>query len=116
MCLLLAMAYERALQALADPTRRAIFERLRRGPAPVGRLARGLPVTRPAVSQHLRVLEGAGLVRAEAVGTRRIYRIEAQGLEELRRYLDGFWSEAAEAFRDEAERGATPRRRRRSHA
>ena len=109
------MAYERALQALADPTRRAIFERLRRGPAPVGRIARGLPVTRPAVSQHLRVLEGAGLVCARAVGTRRIYRIEAKGLEELQRYLEGFWGGAAAAFRDEANRGLTPRRRRRSH-
>jgi DNA-binding transcriptional ArsR family regulator len=109
------VAYERTLQALADPTRRAIFERLRRGPAPVGRLARGLPVTRPAVSQHLRVLEEAGLVRARAVGTRRIYRIEAQGLEELRRYLEGFWSAALDAFRDEADRGARPRARRKRH-
>jgi DNA-binding transcriptional ArsR family regulator len=105
------MAYEPALQALADPTRRTIFERLRRGPMPVGRIARGLPVSRPAVSQHLRVLEEAGLVRAEAEGTRRLYRIETRGLEDLRRYLERFWGDVLDAFKHEAERAAPPPRK-----
>jgi len=99
------MAYQEAIQALADPTRRLVFERLRKGPLPVGRVARGLRVTRPAVSQHLRVLERAGLVSAARDGTRRLYKIERRGLEELRRYLDRFWGDALEAFREEAERG-----------
>jgi DNA-binding transcriptional ArsR family regulator len=98
------MAYARAIQALADPTRRAVFEKLRKGPQPVGRLAAGLHVTRPAVSQHLRVLEGAGLVTARRDGTRRIYRVELEGIEELRRYLESFWTDVLEAFRTEAER------------
>lgn len=92
------MTYSDALQAIADPTRRLVFERLRRGPLPVGRLAEGIPVTRPAVSQHLRVLERAGLVRAQQEGTRRIYAIDTRGLEELRRYLDGFWDDVLQAF------------------
>lgn len=99
------MAYQEAIQALADPTRRLVFERLRGGPLPVGRVARGLRVTRPAVSQHLRVLERAGLVSAERDGTRRLYKIERRGLEELRRYLDQFWGDVLESFRVEAERG-----------
>src|SRR5512147_2385552 len=99
------MAYERAIQALADSTRREIFERLRRGPQPVGRLAAGLHVTRPAVSQHLKVLQGAGLVQARREGTRRIYSVEVRGLQELRRYLDRFWGDVLESFRVEAERG-----------
>lgn len=97
------MAYYSALEALADPTRRTIFERLRRGPASVSRLAEGLPVTRPAVSQHLRVLKGAGLVRDQKAGTRRVYSVELQGLVELRRYLDRFWDDALEAFKSELE-------------
>jgi DNA-binding transcriptional ArsR family regulator len=92
------MTYSDAIQAIADPTRRLVFERLRRGPLPVGRLAEGIPVTRPAVSQHLRVLERAGLVRAQQEGTRRIYAIDPQGLEELRRYLDSFWDDVLGAF------------------
>ena len=103
------MAYRHAIEALADPTRREIFERLRRGPLPVGRLAAGLHVTRPAVSQHLRVLDQAGLVSARQDGTRRIYRIETRGLEELRRYLERFWGDALDAFRDEANRAAVPK-------
>ena len=103
------MAYEQALLALADPTRRKVLERLRGGPQPVNRIAAGLPVSRPAVSQHLKVLEGAGLVRARQEGTRRIYSVEVQGLMELRRYLEGFWDEVLEAFRAEAERGPRPR-------
>ena len=93
----------RAIEALADPTRRAVFEKLRSGPSAVGRLSEGLHVTRPAVSQHLKVLEGAGLVRARREGARRIYSVEVQGLVELRRYLDRFWGEALETFRSEAE-------------
>lgn len=109
------MAYEQAIQALADPTRRAVFERLRRGPQAVGRLAAGLDVTRPAVSQHLKVLEGAGLVRARRDGVRRIYSVEIEGLRELRRYLDRFWDDALRSFQAEAERGALPKRKSRRH-
>jgi DNA-binding transcriptional ArsR family regulator len=97
------MAYERALQCLSDPTRRRIFERLRSGPRPVGALARGLPVSRPAVSQHLRALKDAGLVLDRPDGARRIYYIDPDGLGELRRWLDGFWDEALTAFKDEVE-------------
>jgi len=97
------MAYEEALHALGDPMRRAILERLRQGPQPVGRLAGGLPVSRPAVSQHLKVLREAGLVRERREGTRRIYGVELRGLVELRRYLDSFWGEVLEAYRVEAD-------------
>lgn len=109
------MAYEQAIQALADPTRRAVFEKLRSGPQPVGRLADGLDVTRPAVSQHLKVLEGAGLVRSRQEGTRRIYSVEIRGLEELRRYLDRFWDDVLESFRAAAESDRTPKQKRRRH-
>lgn len=98
------MAYGRALQALADPSRRQILERLSGAPSPVGRLAEGLPISRPAVSQHLRVLKAAGLVSETRAGARRVYRVEPQGLAELRDYLDGFWGDVLTAFRDEAER------------
>lgn len=97
------MAYAEALTALADPTRRAVFEALRTGPRTVGEIAAGLPVSRPAVSQHLRVLEGAALVSARQDGTRRIYRVDRAGLAILRGYLDSFWSDVLEAFRAEAE-------------
>ncbi len=97
------MAYGNALEALADPTRRRVFERLREGPSPVGRLAQGLPVSRPAVSQHLKVLKEAGLVSEEQDGTRRIYRIDPQGLGPLRAWLDQFWEIALDAFKAEAE-------------
>jgi DNA-binding transcriptional ArsR family regulator len=106
------VAYGSALQALADPTRRAVFERLRRGPRPVGELAEGLAVSRPAVSQHLKVLKGAGLVSERREGTRRIYRVEVEGLAELRRYLDQFWDDVLSAFKAEAE--AAPRGRKRA--
>jgi len=103
------MAYQESLQALADPTRRSILEELRRGPSPVGRLAEKIPVSRPAVSQHLRVLKGAGLVRERQMGTRRVYSVELHGLVELRKYLDGFWEDALQAFKAEAERtGSSP--------
>ena len=87
------------LNALADPTRRAIFERLADRPSPVGLLARGLPVTRPAVSQHLRVLKDAGLVVDRAVGTRRIYELDPDGIGALRAYLDQFWNRSLTAFK-----------------
>ena len=97
------MSYERALIALADPTRRRVFERLRDGPRSVGALARGLPVSRPAVSQHLKVLKDAGLVADQAEGTRRVYRIDPYGLGMLRAWLDQFWDEALAAFKAQAE-------------
>jgi DNA-binding transcriptional ArsR family regulator len=86
------------MDALGDPTRRAIFERLRRGPQAVGELAHGLPVSRPAVSQHLRVLKEAGLVTERRQGTRRLYRLEPRGINELRKAFDGFWDDALAAF------------------
>jgi DNA-binding transcriptional ArsR family regulator len=90
------------LDALGDPTRRSIFESLRSGPHSVGELAEGLPVSRPAVSQHLRVLKEAGLVSVVKDGTRRVYRIEPDGVARVRDYFDGFWSEALERFREAA--------------
>ena len=93
------MAYALAIQALGDPTRRSIFERLRTGPRAVGELARELPVSRPAVSQHLRVLKEAGLVTEQRNGTRRIYGVDAANVAELRDYFDGFWSDALESFK-----------------
>jgi len=98
------MAYPEALTALADPTRRRVLEQLRRGPRPVSEIAARLPVSRPAVSQHLKVLKEAGLVREERRGTRRIYEIDPEGLGPLRAWLDQFWDSALEAFRAEAEK------------
>ena len=89
--------------ALADPTRRAVLERLRQGPRPVGDIARDLPVSRPAVSQHLRVLKDAGLVTERRDGTRRLYRIDPDGLAAIRDYFDDFWNEALAAFKAAAE-------------
>jgi DNA-binding transcriptional ArsR family regulator len=90
------------LDALGDWTRRQIFEALRRGPRSVGELAGNLPVSRPAVSQHLRVLKDAGLVRDRKEGTRRIYSVDPQGLTDIRAYFDSFWDEALERFAAEA--------------
>jgi DNA-binding transcriptional ArsR family regulator len=99
------MAYANAaLAALGDPTRREIFERLANGPRSVGDLARDLPVSRPAVSQHLRQLKEAGLVTDRAKGTRRIYQIDPEGLGALRQWLDRFWDAALAAFKDEADK------------
>ncbi len=84
--------------ALGDGTRRAIVERLARGPAAVGELARDLPVSRPAVSQHLKVLKCAGLVRDRAAGTRRVYQLDRTGLEALRADLDRFWAQALAGY------------------
>jgi len=100
----LAMAYGNALAVLADPTRRQVFERLRAGPRPVNALAAGLPVSRPAVSQHLKVLKDAGLVAERSEGVRRIYSVRREGLNELREWLDSFWGDALEAFKLEAEK------------
>lgn len=105
------MTYAASLVALADPTRRAVFERLRGRPASVGQIAEGLPVSRPAVSQHLRVLKAAGLVRVEADGARRVYQADPGGLGELRTWLDRFWDESLNAFKAEVERSPQPRRR-----
>jgi DNA-binding transcriptional ArsR family regulator len=96
-------AYGDVLSALADPTRRQVFELLRRGPRPVGELAGELPVSRPAVSQHLKVLKDAGLVREQRNGTRRLYAPNGDGLAALRDYLDGYWDEALAAFKQAAE-------------
>jgi DNA-binding transcriptional ArsR family regulator len=90
------------LDALGDATRRQIFESLKTGPRSVGELADGLPVSRPAVSQHLRVLKEAGLVSDRKEGTRRLYRIEPGALAGLREYFDSFWDEALARFADEA--------------
>jgi DNA-binding transcriptional ArsR family regulator len=95
---------DRVFSALNDPTRRAVFERLRHGPRPVGEIARGLPVSRPAVSQHLKVLKEAGLVDDRAEGTRRIYQIDPKGLGAMRAWLDQFWEAALDAFAAEVER------------
>ncbi len=92
-----------AVEALAVPTRRMILERLRRGGLPVGELARGLAVTRPAVSQHLQVLKAAGLVREQRVGTRHVYSIDPSGLATLRAYVESFWHDALAELKAAAE-------------
>jgi DNA-binding transcriptional ArsR family regulator len=94
--------------ALGDPTRRLIFERLARRPLSVGKLAAGLDVTRPAVSQHLKVLKEAGLVTDEKDGTRRVYRVDPRGVEAMRSYLDRFWDRAMAAFKAAAEEEKEP--------
>ena len=94
------------LDALGDPTRRAVLEQLRQRPMAVGELAAELPVSRPAVSQHLRVLKSAGLVADRAEGTRRIYRVDPSGLVAVRAYLEGFWTEALASFKRVAQDAA----------
>jgi DNA-binding transcriptional ArsR family regulator len=88
-----------AMSALGDPTRRAIFERLARGPLSVGSIAADLPVSRPAVSQHLRVLKQAGLVSDRPIANRRLYSIDPRGVEGLRTYFDQFWNHALHTFK-----------------
>src|SRR5271170_2068394 len=101
------MAYgNAAFAALSDPTRRLVLERLAAGPRPVGEIAAGLPVSRPAVSQHLKVLKAAGLVSDRQDGARRIYAIDPRGLGAMRAWLDQFWDTALLAFKAEAERVA----------
>jgi DNA-binding transcriptional ArsR family regulator len=89
-----------SLAALSDPTRRAIFERVAERPQAVGELAAGLPVSRPAVSQHLKVLKGAGLVADTPDGARRVYRVDPTGIGALRTYLDQFWNRSLAAYKD----------------
>jgi DNA-binding transcriptional ArsR family regulator len=101
-----ATAAIEALGALGDPTRRAIFERLAARPFAVGELAAGLPVSRPAVSQHLRVLKEAGLVSETPEGTRRIYRLDPRGIAAIRDWLDAHWVSALDAFKDFADEHA----------
>jgi len=115
------ITYQDGLAALGDPTRRAIFELLAEGPTPVGQLAALLPVSRPAVSQHLKVLKDAGLVRDQAVGTRRLYRIDPDGIAAVRAYLDRFWDRALADFKTYAEQptgsaAATPTTRKRARS
>lgn len=98
------MAYEESFIALADPTRRKVFETVAAHPGPVGQIAQHLPVSRPAVSQHLKVLSDAGLVKSEAQGNRRIYAIRQEGLRDLRNYLDKFWTDVLHSFAEEANR------------
>ena len=98
------MAYGQILTALADPTRRALLEGLRAGPMPVARLAARHPVSRPAVSQHLKVLQEAGLVAVEPRGAARLYRARPRGLAPLRAYLDEVWGDVLQAFAEEVSR------------
>lgn len=105
------MTYPEVLAALADPTRRSILEMLHGGPAAVGEIAARLPVSRAAVSQHLKVLKDASLVTETAMGTRRIYRAEPEGLAELRRYLESFWGDILAAYTSTAPEEPSPVRR-----
>jgi len=102
---------ERAFDALGDPTRRIVLKRLRNGARSVGEIAHGMDVSRPAVSQHLKVLKTAGLVVIRAEGTRRLYGIDTRGIETLRSWLDGFWGETLVAFKKAAEREAAKERK-----
>ena len=95
------------MDALGDPTRRAILERLLQGPMPVGELARQFPVSRPAISQHLRVLKQAHLVVDRPAGNRRLYAVDPTGIDALRAYFDRFWTQALAAFKRAAEERAT---------
>jgi DNA-binding transcriptional ArsR family regulator len=97
------MGYQTTLEVLADPTRQALVERLRAGPLPVGKLAAGLPVSRPAVSKHLRLMKDAGVVRVTEEGTRNFYELDLRTLDEVRRYLDGFWDTSLRRLRKAAE-------------
>jgi DNA-binding transcriptional ArsR family regulator len=102
---------ERALDALGDPTRRLVFKRLRNRSRSVREIAEGMEVSRPAVSQHLKVLKAAGLVVVRPEGTRRLYGVDTRGIEALRDWLDGFWDEALVAFKRAAERDAAKGRK-----
>src|SRR5438876_5311097 len=100
------------MDALGDPTRRAILERLVNGPLPVGELARNFPMSRPAISQHLRVLKQAHLVVDRPVGNRRLYAVDPAGVEALRTYFDRFWTQALAAFKRAVEERAPKEERR----
>jgi DNA-binding transcriptional ArsR family regulator len=106
------MTYEdRVLDALGDPTRRRVFKSLRRGARSVGEIAEGMDVSRPAVSQHLKVLKIARLVTDRAEGTRRLYTVDTRGIKALRNWLEGFWDETLVLFKEAAEREATKERK-----
>ena len=105
------MAYDKTFAALADPSRRAVLQRLKAGPAAVVDIARHMPVSRPAVSQHLKALKDAGLVADRADGARRIYFIDPKGLAAVRRWLDEFWDEALAAYQREVEVRTKPERK-----
>src|SRR5919106_6233293 len=98
------MSYQATLGVLGDPTRQVLVERLRSGPMPVGKLAAGLPVSRPAVSKHLRLMKEAGVVRMTEDGTRNLYELDLGSLDELRRYLDRFWDTSLKRLKTAAER------------
>jgi DNA-binding transcriptional ArsR family regulator len=102
---------EQVFDALGDPTRRLVFKRLRNGVLSVREIAEGMDVSRPAVSQHLKVLKAAGLVVVRAEGTRRLYEVDTRGVEALRTWLDGFWNETLAAFKQAAEREAAKERK-----
>lgn len=104
------MSYDMIFDALGDPTRRLVFEQLRQGPQAVAALAAGLPVTRPAVSQHLKVLKQAGLVSGDAVGTRRIYRLNQKGLAALRAWLEGLSRQIDDGHQAEIQRQLNERK------
>jgi len=97
------MSYQATLEVLGDPTRQALVERLRAGPLPVGKLAAGLPVSRPAVSKHLRLMKDAGVVRMTEEGTRNFYELDLKTLDEVRRYLESFWDRSLKRFKEAAE-------------
>jgi len=105
------MAYAEVFTALADPTRRHILEALRQRPKTAGELAEGQPVSRPAVSQHLKVLQSARLVSVQPQGNRRLYSIKRDGLDDLRTYLESFWSDVLSSYGAEIVRRMTPKRR-----
>jgi DNA-binding transcriptional ArsR family regulator len=98
------MSYGTTLEILADPTRRSIVETLRGGPATVKAIADGLPVSRPAVSKHLRLMLEAGVVNMHTNGTRHFYDIDLKKIDEVRRYLNGFWDESLKRFKEQAEK------------
>jgi DNA-binding transcriptional ArsR family regulator len=106
------MNVEQILDALGDPTRRQVFKRLKGGKRSVQEIADGMAVSRPAVSQHLKVLKAAGLVAVRVEGTRHLYAVDAKGVESLREWLDGFWDQTLAQFKDAAEREATKERKR----
>jgi DNA-binding transcriptional ArsR family regulator len=99
------------LDALGDPTRRAVLKRLRGRARSVGEIAEGMDVSRPAVSQHLKILKAARLVTDRAEGTRRVYAVDTRGIEALRSWVEGFWDEALTSFKEVAEREATKERK-----
>jgi DNA-binding transcriptional ArsR family regulator len=101
---------EQVLDALGDPTRRTVFKRLRGGARSVGELAEGMDVSRPAVSQHLKILKAARLVKDRAEGTRRLYSVDTRAIAALHKWLDGFWDETLTAFKEAAEREAVKER------